>query len=639
MIIAFRLVAPVLCAIAAMLCWRAARRTGLRGARRYSTITALAWTVMTATTGWALAYMLITGDRSYPSPSRPVWVGDVTVMLLVLAGLLTVPIRARWSASNARLVLDMAVVQVAGMLFIWYFVIYPHVMGHGGFVPAVLMIKTGGLLVVLFAIVRLVLGGPVEVSRRTLVLSGLAAFVSMLVSIGQRILPADEQHWTQATWLVFAGLILAAGTAQLRAVAGEGRAEASVAEQRPSSLVPYLAVGAACALLLGALLHGLTARSWPVVAGSILLTGLVVTRQVIALRDNSRLLVRLDAGLGALREAMTREQILNDLGTGLLTTTDADEVQRLAATAAATLVARCPGARTVIVSVTPEDPDTWSVLAAAGADAETVAGFRLPGEAVPASLLVRLASGEVISGTTLGALGLTGMDTVGNRPVMLLPLLNGSRFFGLLVVGAEDRLPEDVVKSLRTLRTQVSLALDSVALTAELTRRAMHDMLTGLGNRALLWDRLTGSLARARRTDRRVGVLLLDLNGFKPVNDTYGHDAGDAVLRIVAERLRTCVRTEDTVARLGGDEFVILAEDLNEPAGARVIAERVVAAMNETMTVDGHELCTPASIGIALSRPGQGADDVLRDADTAMYVAKRGGSGRYHVHDSETTTA
>ncbi|WP_436527768.1 diguanylate cyclase domain-containing protein [Actinoplanes sp. HUAS TT8] len=639
MIIAFRLLAPVLSAVAAVLCWRAARRSRLRGARRYSTITALAWTVMTAATGWALAYMLISGDRVYPSPSPAVWVGDVTVMLLVLAGLLAVPIRARWSASNARLVLDMAVVQVAGMLFIWYFLIYPHLMGHGGFVPAIVMIKTGGLLVVLFAIARLVLGGPVEVSRRTLVLSGLAAFCSMLVSIGQRVLAGDEQHWTQAVWLVFAALIIAAGRTQLRAAAGEDPAEEAVTEQRPSSLVPYLAVGAACALLLGALLHGLTARSWPVVAGSILLTGLVVTRQVIALRDNSRLLVRVDASLGALRQAMAREHILNELGTGLLTTTDAAEVQRLAATAAAALVEGYPGARTVIVSVTPEDPDNWSVLQAAGSGAETVAGFRLPGEAVPASLLVRLAGGEVIAGSTLAALGLSGMDALGNRPVMLLPLLNGSRFFGLLVVGAEHTLPEDVVTALRTLRTQVSLALDSVALTAELTRRAMHDMLTGLGNRALLWDRLTGSLARARRTDRRVGVLLLDLNGFKPVNDTYGHDVGDAVLRIVADRLRTCVRTEDTVARLGGDEFVILAEDLNEPAGARVIAERVVQALNEQMVVDGHVLCTPASIGIALSGPGQGADDVLRDADAAMYVAKRAGSGRYHVHDLGAATA
>ncbi|BCY13740.1 GGDEF domain-containing protein [Actinoplanes sp. L3-i22] len=634
----FRLVAPVLSGIAAWLCWRGARLAVARGARRYATITALAWTAMTATTGWALAYMLITGNHDYPSPSPMVWIGDVTVMLLVLGGLLAVPIRARWSASNARLALDMAVVQIAGMLFVWYFVIYPHVLGHGGFVPAVVMIKTGGLLVVLFAIARLVLGGPVEVSRRTLVLSGLAAFCSMLVSVGQRVLAEDRQHWTLATWLLFAGLIIAAGRTQLRAVQG-GRPEEPVTEQRPSSLVPYLAVGAACALLLGALLHGLTARYWPVVAGSILLTGLVVTRQVIALRDNSRLLVRLDAGLGALRQAMTREQILNDLGTGLLTTNDANEVQRLAAAAAAALVDGCPGARTVIVSVTPEDPDVWSVLHAAGSGAETVAGFRLPGEAVPASLLVRLASGEVIAGRTLAALGLTGMDALGDRPVMLLPLLNGARFFGILLVGAEDELPEDVVTSLRTLRTQVSLALDSVALTAELTRRAMHDMLTGLGNRALLWDRLTGSLARAKRTDRRVGVLLLDLNGFKPVNDTYGHDVGDGVLRIVADRLRTCVRTEDTVARLGGDEFVILAEDLNEPAGARVIAERVVQALDETMVVDGHVLRTPASIGIALSGPGQGADDVLRDADAAMYVAKRGGTGRYHVHDLGATTA
>ncbi|KUL27149.1 GGDEF domain-containing protein [Actinoplanes awajinensis] len=637
----YRVSAPLLSAAAAALCWRAARRTRLAGARRYSTLTALGWTVMTAATGWALGYMLVTGDHRYPSPSPVVWVGDITVMLLVLAGLLTVPIRARWSASNARLALDVAIVQVAGMLFVWYFLIYPHLLGHGGFVPAMVMIKTCGVLVVLFAIARLVLGGPVQVGRRSLLWSGLAAGCNVVVPVCQRVLAEDEQHWTLAVWMLFAGLIIAAGAAQLRTVAGEGVAAPEEATgHRPTSLVPYLAITAACALLIGALLGGLSGRSWPVVAGSILLTGLVVLRQVIGLRDNTRLLVRVDASLSALRQAMTREQILNDLGTGLLTTNDLAQVQRLAASAAAALVADCPGGRAVIVSVTPDDPDNWTVLHAAGDGAATVAGFRLPSDAVPGPLLARLASGEVISGTTLGALGVVGLDTLGDRPILLLPLLNGGRFFGTLQVGAERELPADVIKSLQTLRTQVSLALDSVALTAELTRRAMHDMLTGLGNRALLWDRLTASLARARRTDRRIGVLLLDLNGFKPVNDTYGHDVGDAVLQIVADRLRTCVRTEDTVARLGGDEFVILAEDLNEPAGALVIAGRVVRALNLPMTVAGHVVRTPASIGIALSGPGQGADDVLRDADTAMYVAKRNGGGRYHVHaDAESATA
>jgi diguanylate cyclase (GGDEF)-like protein len=125
-------------------------------------------------------------------------------------------------------------------------------------------------------------------------------------------------------------------------------------------------------------------------------------------------------------------------------------------------------------------------------------------------------------------------------------------------------------------------------------------------------------------------VLLLDLNGFKLVNDTYGHDAGDVLLKVVAERLRGCVRTEDTVARLGGDEFVIVTEDLHEPADVRVVAERVVAALNEPVLVNGHELRTPASIGIAMSQPGDGPDDVLRQADAAMYVAKRRGAGLFH---------
>jgi diguanylate cyclase (GGDEF)-like protein len=357
-----------------------------------------------------------------------------------------------------------------------------------------------------------------------------------------------------------------------------------------------------------------------VVAGSMLVGGLLAAR----LRDHRRLLARADDDLRTLRAAMTREQVLNDLGTGLLTATDSAGVHRLAAAAAAALVTECPGARTAIVHISPDHPENWTVLHAAGAGAEVVPGVRLPGDSVPAALLARLANGETVSGPSLSALG--------RHPVMLLPLRDERRFFGAIAVGTPAGPPAGVRKSLETLRTQVSLALSGVALTEELTERAMHDVLTGLGNRALLWDRMTGSLARARRSGRTVGVLLLDLNGFKPVNDTYGHDAGDLVLRTVAARLQTCVRTEDMVARLGGDEFVILAEDLTELAGALVIADRVVHALNEPIDVDGHGLLTPAAIGIALSRPGEGPDEVLRDADTAMYVAKRRGGGCYHVH-------
>jgi diguanylate cyclase (GGDEF)-like protein/PAS domain S-box-containing protein len=177
-------------------------------------------------------------------------------------------------------------------------------------------------------------------------------------------------------------------------------------------------------------------------------------------------------------------------------------------------------------------------------------------------------------------------------------------------------------------------------LEEQLIHQAFHDPLTGLANRALFRDRVSHALALAQRRGSPVTVLFVDLDDFKTVNDSLGHGEGDRLLIAAAERFLACARSADTVARLGGDEFVILAEDLNEPAGALVIAGRVVRALNLPMTVAGHVVRTPASIGIALSGPGQGADDVLRDADTAMYVAKRNGGGRYHVHaDAESATA
>ena len=639
---AYRLSAPLLLAVPAWLAWRTSRLAARPGARRFALLAAASWSTTACGSAIALAQALITGSTAYPSGNPVVQLLDLAALSLALAALLTVPVRSRWSASNIRLGLDMAVVMVTAVLFCWYFVVQPARGGDtGAFLEAMILIRTCGILVAIFAVVRLLLGGVAEISRLALMTWGAAGLLLTVLSVVQRMLPEPHLHYALALWALYTHLLTRVAVAQHRKITGvaEERPATPAPVQRPTSLTPYIAVALTYALLVGGLLRGLDERSWPLVAGSILLTALVVARQIVGLRDNSRLVRRIDAGMTALREAMVREQVLNDLGTRLLTTTDSAEVHRLAASAAATLVAGTPGARTAIVRVTPDDPEKWTVLHAAGAGAEVVAGVRLASECVPDRLLARLADGEVISGSSMAALGVTGPAAAGERPVTLFPLLNGARFFGIMTVGAETELPGDVLKSLQTLRTQVSLALDSVALTEELTRRAMHDMLTGLGNRALLWDRLTAALARARRSGKPTGVLLLDLNGFKPVNDTYGHDAGDLVLKVVAERLRTCVRTEDTVARLGGDEFVIVAEDLTGVDGALVVAERVVQALNEPMTVNGHELRTPASIGIAISYGLGAADDVLREADTAMYVAKRRGGGCYHVHgplESET---
>jgi diguanylate cyclase (GGDEF)-like protein len=159
-----------------------------------------------------------------------------------------------------------------------------------------------------------------------------------------------------------------------------------------------------------------------------------------------------------------------------------------------------------------------------------------------------------------------------------------------------------------------------------LAYEAAHDPLTGLANRSLFEERLTAALARRRdrTTGNQVGLLFLDVDGFKQINDTYGHDAGDEVLLTIGHRLRSNVRPQDTVARLGGDEFAVAAPRITAGALDGLVA-RIAAALQEPYLVHGCLLPVPVSIGIHLATPGDPADAVLRRADQAMYAVKRAG--------------
>ena len=180
---------------------------------------------------------------------------------------------------------------------------------------------------------------------------------------------------------------------------------------------------------------------------------------------------------------------------------------------------------------------------------------------------------------------------------------------------------------------------DRRALQNELTYQAFHDPLTTLPNRALFMDRLEHALIRADRREQAVAMLFLDLDNFKIVNDSLGHQAGDQLLIEAAQRLLECVRTEDTVARLGGDEFTILMEDIHGLDSPLEVARRIEFKLRMPFTVVGHEVFTTASVGIAVSGPGVGsAADLLRDADLAMYRAKSEGKARHVVYDGAMNT-
>ena len=172
---------------------------------------------------------------------------------------------------------------------------------------------------------------------------------------------------------------------------------------------------------------------------------------------------------------------------------------------------------------------------------------------------------------------------------------------------------------------------ERVALEEDLAHRAFHDSLTDLPNRALLTDRVEQALRATRRTGKQVAVMLCDLDDFKTINDTLGHQVGDHLLVEMASRLRECIRPGDTGARLGGDEFAVLLENVSDSREAEKVAARLLEILERPFQLGPTRHAVGASIGVALAGAGETTSDLLRKADIAMYVAKRRGKHRFEV--------
>ncbi len=232
---------------------------------------------------------------------------------------------------------------------------------------------------------------------------------------------------------------------------------------------------------------------------------------------------------------------------------------------------------------------------------------------------------RLVGGRTLAAFG-----TATEQEVIRLPLGAGDE----LIVSPARALGDEEVSVLRALATTLASGLARLRGEERMRYEAVHDPLTGLANRTLLRDRLEHALARSDREGGTTGVLFLDLDNFKQVNDAHGHAAGDAVLVELAGRLRTAVRPADTVARLGGDEFVVVCEDVDK-ASALALGERLLESIESPLVIGAIEHRLSASVGVALGPCDP--DTLLGNADSAVYQAKAAGGGRVEL--AHPTTA
>ncbi len=227
------------------------------------------------------------------------------------------------------------------------------------------------------------------------------------------------------------------------------------------------------------------------------------------------------------------------------------------------------------------------------------------------------------------------------------PLKGDKGVFGAILIcnrlGDVSVFGESDIRLLETFAAQLSVSLengrleDSLAqltdLKEELKHQATHDALTKLANRSLFSERVELALERLGKDEKFIAVMFLDLDDFKTVNDSLGHAAGDELLIQMAERLRQSCRPEDVVARLGGDEFAILLEDLLVPSDGTDVADRIIASLKNTFDIEGKDLTVHSSIGIAFGGHGEKVDQLMRNADAAMYAAKTSQKGTFRIFE------
>jgi diguanylate cyclase (GGDEF)-like protein len=290
-----------------------------------------------------------------------------------------------------------------------------------------------------------------------------------------------------------------------------------------------------------------------------------------------------------------------------------------------------------ITVIDPDSPEVGKVYTRSYAESDSLEIQRVALKPHEVEVLMAHPDGvrsKQFSGENLAACPLAAFNP---QTVLSLPIVWNQRACGLLRLGylAEPAQDEEQAAQIRDFADRLAVALSSAARDALLYKQAHFDSLTQLPNRMLFIDRLSQELAHADREDAKLAVLFIDLDRFKTVNDSLGHASGDQLLQHAADRLRSCIRKSDTLARLGGDEFTVILPRLAAPRDAEVTASTMLQVLSQPFEIAGLQYFLGASIGISVFPvDGTTTEELLKNADTAMYRAKDSGGGN-HVYFEE----
>jgi diguanylate cyclase (GGDEF)-like protein/PAS domain S-box-containing protein len=565
-------------ALAALAGWVTGRTPGVApAARRF-------WLQMALGTLLVGTGSVIRGWHALDSTARRVEPPEMVVFLLAILvdawAMLSLPLGLRRRGELRTFLLDVCTVLAAAALFLWQFSVRD-ALEHGydnryALIAALMSMVLA--LVAVFALVKVALTGTSTVDPVALRWLGLALVVGCVGSMPETMLPPSAPSLVQVVVPLCCTLAIVAMDRQRRAVPATVRPAGTTMRQR-FSILPYLAIAASNVLLLVTAVTGTRVDRIGVAAGVVVLAGLVIARQVFAFDANNRLLEQLDAGMVELRDRERRFRSLVQNASDLITVT---------------------GAGGQLSYVSP-------------------GALRLLG--VPAERWLGRPSAELVHPDDLAVARdafLRITDTPGATTTCQLRLANADGTYWWAETIMANLLHDPVVAGIVGNARDITEARE---LQQRLRHQASHDSLTQLANRALFNERVDQALATG--PVETVGVLLIDLNEFKVVNDTLGHAVGDALLVAAASRLAGVVGPNGTVARLGGDEFAVLVDADQTDRLVAAIAE----AFAEPTYVDGHRLTIAASIGVATGTADATPAELLRRADVAMYVSKADRSG------------